>query len=322
MISKYIKNLKIKVIFFSGIVILIILVFTNLILAHENDNFKTLLTINNEEITISEFMINYDNHIESSLEKLIENRALLNILKRYEIIESTDYNDILNGLEQENKRRLKAKENNEIIYGPIQYSPKQYYEYILSNGQAELEFIIEDKFRQEINDKIQLIYEENIEDFKIEDAVECEIISINFINEDGSVNDLEKEKAKVLLEEIRMNFEENDFESCENVCKERYEFKYENKSLDENYRTELKEKALELQVGEISEVIEFNGSYHILKCLNRYSQGYEKLDVVKDQIIVDEINSIIDELIKEEKESMRIKLEEEVFDEIEEYTKN
>lgn len=322
MISKYIKNLKIKVIFFSGIVILLILVFTNLILAHENDNFKTLLTINNEEITISEFMINYDNHIESSLEKLIENRALLNILKRYEIIESTDYNDILNGLEQENKRRLKAKENNEIIYGPIQYSPKQYYEYILSNGQAELEFIIEDKFRQEINDKIQLIYEENIEDFKIEDAVECEIISINFINEDGSVNDLEKEKAKVLLEEIRMNFEENDFESRENVCKERYEFKYENKSLDENYRTELKEKALELQVGEISEVIEFNGSYHILKCLNRYSQGYEKLDVVKDQIIVDEINSIIDELIKEEKESMRIKLEEEVFDEIEEYTKN
>lgn len=322
MISKYIKNLKIKVIFFSGIVILLILVFTNLILAHENDNFKTLLTINNEEITISEFMINYDNHIESSLEKLIENRALLNILKRYEIIESTDYNDILNGLEQENKRRLKAKENNEIIYGPIQYSPKQYYEYILSNGQAELEFIIEDKFRQEINDKIQLIYEENIEDFKIEDAVECEIISINFINEDGSVNDLEKEKAKVLLEEIRMNFEENDFESRENVCKERYEFKYENKSLDENYRTELKEKALELQVGEISEVIEFNGSYHILKCLNRYSQGYEKLDVVKDQIIVDEINSIIDELIKEEKESMRIKLKEEVFDEIEEYTKN
>lgn len=325
MVSKYIKKLKIiksKVVFFIGTVIVLILVFTNLILAYENDNSKTLLTINNEDIIISEFMINYDNNIESSLEKLIENRALLNILKRYEIIESTDYNDILNGLEQENERRLEAKENNEIIYGPIQYTPKQYYEYILSNGQAELEFIIEDKFKEEINSKIQLIYEENIEDFKIEDAVECEILSISFINEDGSVNDVEKEKAKVLLEEIRMNFDESDFKLYENVYKEKYEFNYENKALDENYKAELKEKALELQVGDVSEVIEFNGSYHILKCLNRYNQGYEKLDVVRDQIIVDEIDSIINELIKEEKESMRIEINEEVLNEIGDRQKN
>ena len=319
MVGKYIEKLKMiksKVIFGGGIVLVLILLFTKLILAHEKDNFKTVLTINNNNITISEFMINYDNDIESSLEKLIENRAILNILKRYEIIESTNYNDILSDLKQENKRRLKAKENNEIIYGPIQYSPKQYYEYILSNGQAELESIIEDKFRTEINDKIQLIYEENIDDFKIEDAVECEIISISFINEDGSVNDLEKKKAKKLLEEIRMNFEENTFKSYENIYKEKYEFKYENKSLDENYKAELKEKALELQVGDISEVIEFNGSYHILKCLNRYNQGYEKLDVVRDQIIVDEINSIVNELINEEKESMRIEINEEVLNKI------
>lgn len=319
MVGKYIEKLKMikgKVIFFAGIVIVLILLFTKLILAHEKDNFKTVLTINDNNITVSEFMINYDNDIESSLEKLIENRAILNILKRYEIIESTNYKDILSDLKQENKRRLKAKENNEIIYGPIQYSPKQYYEYILSNGQAELESIIEDEYMTEINDKIQLIYEENIDDFKIEDAVECEIISISFTNEDGSVNDLEKKEAKKILEEIRMNFEENTFKSYENVYYEKYEFKYENKSLDENYKAELKEKALELQVGDVSEVIEFNGSYHILKCLNRYNQGYEKLDVVRDQIIVDEIDSIVSELINEEKESMRIEINEEVLNKI------
>ncbi len=319
MVGKYIEKLKMikgKVIFFAGIVIVLILLFTKLILAHEKDNFKTVLTINDNNITVSEFMINYDNDIESSLEKLIENRAILNILKRYEIIESTNYKDILSDLKQENKRRLKAKENNEIIYGPIQYSPKQYYEYILSNGQAELESIIEDEYMTEINYKIQLIYEENIDDFKIEDAVECEIISISFTNEDGSVNDLEKKEAKKILEEIRMNFEENTFKSYKNVYCEKYEFKYENKSLDENYKAELKEKALELQVGDVSEVIEFNGSYHILKCLNRYNQGYEKLDVVRDQIIVDEIDSIVSKLINEEKESMRIEINEEVLNKI------
>ena len=312
---KSISIIKHKILISGLIILIVILFFTTLILAQERDDLETLLTINEEKITVSEFMLNYDNDKEKAIGKLIDNRAKLNILKEYKIIENTEYKHILSELKLENKRRKEAKENNKIIYGPVQYSAKQYYEYILSNGQAELEFIIEDKFKEEINNKIKLIYEENKENFRIEDAVECEIISINFVDEEGSIHEIEKQKAKELAEKIKANIN-NDSETFKKVYKETYEFKYENKALDENYRSEIKEKALELEVGEVSEVIEFNGSYHILKCLNRYNQGYEDLDKVKDQIFVEEINKIIDELMKKEKENMRIEIREEVLDKI------
>lgn len=312
---KSISIIKHKILISGLIILIVILFFTTLILAQERDDLETLLTINEEKITVSEFMLNYDKDKEKAIGKLIDNRAKLNILKEYKIIENTEYKDILSELKLENKRRKEEKENNKIIYGPVQYSAKQYYEYILSNGQAELEFIIEDKFKEEINNKIKLIYEENKENFRIEDAVECEIISINFVDEEGSIHEIEKQKAKELAEKIKANIN-NDSETFKKVYKETYEFKYENKALDENYRSEIKEKALELEVGEVSEVIEFNGSYHILKCLNRYNQGYEDLDKVKDQIFVEEINKIIDELMKKEKENMRIEIREEVLDKI------
>ncbi len=309
-------KVKLRIITFGISVLALISLLASLIYAKENEDLRTVIEINNEEVTVREFMLNYDYDKEKSIDNLIDNKAFLNILKEYGIIESTSYKAFLSSMKNENERRLKAKENNEIIYGPVQYSEKQYYEYILSDGRAELEFIIEEEFREEINGRVQSIYEADIESYRIEDAVEGDIITINFVNEDGSVDESKKEEARKLAEEIRENNNKGISMSFENVYKEKYEFKYENKVSDENYNAELKEKALELQVGQVSEVIEFNGAYHILKCLNRYTQGYEELEVVRDQIFVKEIDLIVDELIKEEKDSMVVKINREVLDKI------
>lgn len=252
-------KVKLRIITFGISVLALISLFTSLIYAKENEDLRTVLEINNEEVTVREFMLNYDYDKEKSIDNLIDNKAFLNILKEYGIIESTSYKAFLSSMKNENKRRLKAKENNEIIYGPVQYSEKQYYEYILSDGRAELEFIIEEKFKEEINSRVQSIYEADIESYRIEDAVEGEIISINFVKEDGSVKESDREEAKKLAGQIRESIISGSYTYSENVYFNKYEFKYGNKASDENYKAELKEEALELKVGEVSEVIEFNG---------------------------------------------------------------
>lgn len=294
---------------------IIILFATTLVSGEEVD--KVLLSINNEEVKKSEFMINYNGKLKESFDILLENKALLKILMDSKLIESDSYEDILKHLNKENKNRKEAKEKGEVIYGPVEYSEKQYYEYLLSEGRAELERLVEGEHKENIEKRSKEFYEENIENFKIEDGLKCEIISISFINEDGSVSNEEKKNAKKLADDIKNNFTSEKHTSLENVCKNEMDFNYENKSIDDNYKAEIKSLAMELDINEVSTVIEFNGAYHIIRCLDRYDQGYEEFNLIKDQIYVMEIDRLISELIDKEIKDMNIEVHEEVLKSIE-----
>jgi len=67
--------------------------------------------------------------------------------KKMGIISDLSYHRFLNTLAQENQRRLIAKSNNRVIFGPVQYSEEVYYDYVFSN------VVIQLKSKLNVNDK-------------------------------------------------------------------------------------------------------------------------------------------------------------------------
>ncbi len=64
------------------------------------------------------------------------------IMVDYGVTDDISYETYYNSFVTENKRRLKALENNEIIYGPKQYSLKNYFDYVHNNRLIELKALI------------------------------------------------------------------------------------------------------------------------------------------------------------------------------------
>lgn len=82
-------------------------------------------------------------------------------LSQYRIIKKFNYSDFKHNLKQENNRRIKAVENKQVIYGPMQYSEEFYYGYLHNNMVLTLEeFMGKEVFN--FTDKMyQNFYEEN-----------------------------------------------------------------------------------------------------------------------------------------------------------------
>lgn len=159
-------------------------------------------------------------------------------------------------------------------------------------------------------------YDKNKENFKIENGVKVDIISMTFVGEDGVVNSNEKKLTLQNINKLRNDLLIGDDVDNSKIRSWEYDFKYENRSLDANSIDELKVEAINLENGEISEVIEFNGEYHILVCKEVYEQGYEDIGIVKDQIKVKLVKEELDKLIVEKINTVEVKINNKVYDSI------
>ncbi len=131
-----------------------------------------------------------------------------------------------------------------------------------------------------------VFYEENIESFKTPDSVSASHILLSFTPED---TDEDKAKKKEDLADIREqilaggNFEELAAESSDCPSKEK------GGSLGTFGRgqmvPEFEESAFGMTVGDISEIIETQFGYHIIKLTDRQNEGVQLLADVKDQLI-------------------------------------
>lgn len=321
-----------------GCLVLILILST---MVFGEDNEKVIAYINEEPICLDEFMFYFDNNKvkiyneinsngeyddvedfwsekidgQTALEKAkqltldeVSKIKLIQILaKENNLIDEIDYKSFEKALKDENKRRKKAKENNEVIYGPIEYTEKQYYQYLIENLIIGLKRKIELKEVDLSDGNVNNYYNENLDDYKLDDKVLVDVISINFLNDDEKVLDENKEQAYNNLEKIRerlllnedidkLEFEANKINIYE------LSFDYENKRLNDKYNAEFIEEIKEMKVGDISKIIEQNGSYNLLICKERAKEENINMEEVKEEIraklVDDYYNLMIDEAMK------------------------
>lgn len=98
--------------------------------------------INNYQIVPEEFSWNYkyDNErtaLEYLMEKAIQNCAYFKLIQQEgkvrSLVEKIDYPSIKSQKEEENRDRTEKKETNQVFYGVLQFTEKEFYDYFNRN---------------------------------------------------------------------------------------------------------------------------------------------------------------------------------------------
>lgn len=203
------------------------------------------------------------------------------------LVKDISYDSFLIDLKNENARRKDAVRQNKVIYGPVEYSEDNYYNYLFDNLVIKLKSKLEDTELAVSDNELKELYEAQKEtSFKIESVKVCKI-SVPF--ETGDENTLTaRTKAKTTISNIENRllhgdtFERLSREYSRNNRTEYQVFNEDSKREDSRKYSGLRNSAFSMHVGEVSNVIETSNSFIIIKCINHSTAGYRKFEDVKN----------------------------------------
>ncbi|KJU72893.1 hypothetical protein [Clostridium baratii] len=132
---------------------------------------------------------------KSTYEKILQINA-----KENDLIEKIDYKSIKKDFDKENKRRSGDKSNNKVVYGNINFTFDEYYQYINSNLAIQLrKKLIDDGLLKIRDEELKLVYENNKDMFKSENK------------ETGKLEILPFEKVKSSVIDVGLNEKFNQY---------------------------------------------------------------------------------------------------------------
>lgn len=311
---------------------------------------KIVATVNNESISVDEFQLIMNDNItsvtsyfsskynvdssekdywtssfedevplevlkEKTLEQCVDIKLSQIVAKEKGVIDDISYSEFQKRLVEENKRRKESVENNEPIYGPVEYRERDYFEYELTNIIIKSKDYIMNKEISFEGDVINKYYDEiKDEYFKIEDTIKVQQIFIQFKDED--IN-----KYKELSEEVKIKLENN--EDLNSLIEEgvievtERAFTPESASEDENKNSELRDSVYNLKLNEISDLIEVGNGYYIMKCVSINENGYKDIEEVEGLVKTYYADERYNEVIEEMKKNADININEKGYKSIE-----
>lgn len=239
--------------------------------------------------------------------KEITSARVLQILAREKGLQvETDYAAFLKNLEKENKRRKKAVESNEIIFGPVQYSEMEYYRYLLDQLRAELK---EKMAGQEL-----LVSNREAEEYYISMRDKL------FRKTDSSKVMVIKNTLEV-MQEVKDRLDNGEsFEGLARLYSK--DGQPQTQTLDESTlktdeikNPELLEESWKLSPGEVSGIFEAGRSqYAVIKCLEKKVAGYATFEEVRETVVLQLREKKFEELLSGLAESAEIEINQPVFD--------
>lgn len=265
---------------------------------------------------------------EMALEEYVRIKVEQQLARDKGIVEDISYSAFLKGLEQENKRRKKAVENNEVIYGPIEYQKNVYYEYLRSNMEIKLKELLEGKEIQFTDEDLRRFYEQSKERlYAKEGRVKVLKISVSYTDGEGKVLEEKREGAGQKLEAVRLKASQgetvedmpevkNGGQSLKVNCKEQV-FDETTAKQDAQLYSELKSRARELAPGKISQTYEENGSFYFLKGLEKEADGYKSFEEAKENVKVKYIDEKYEELIDGLVKKAKVDIDQDLYEQIE-----
>lgn len=201
--------------------------------------------------------------------------------KQRGLTDFTGYDDFLKRWQDENQRRKKAIQNNQVIYGPQSFDEPQYYDFFMSDVFAKLKkgLFKEQPITQEA---ISSYYTDNMHLFRNDSRLQTNMFSVSF------GKDRTKEDALAIAEAIKQRLIGKErpeevakaFENSKVDYRERL-FNEQTERHDTFNGTQLWNQVQLLKQGEISEPIEENGSFNIFICVKREEGTYQPFEKAK-----------------------------------------
>lgn len=229
------------------------------------------------------------------------------LAKEKGVLSDISYRTFLKDFEKENNRREKAYKNKEIIYGPIKFKESDYFNYSLSKAVISL--------KEKLKEKEIIIDDRRLEEYyklhcdsKYSNGKEIQIglISLSYLDSFGNedLNRMEELKKKIFEAKSLLDKGDN-FESIStklNLDGKVNELKFTDETARINDRNIIYQNASKMREGEVSGVIEGNGSFNIIKCISQKSEVKRSFLEEKSKVEIDYIedmyNNLINELVK------------------------
>lgn len=238
------------------------------------------------------------------------------LMKENGIVSDISYEGFLKSLKEENQKRQEAVKKDQVIYGPEQYGPNEYFDYQLSNNVYKLK---EKLFSDAVNEEeLRKQYEaDKDKQYSMPDFMKFEKITIPF----GS-DAVEKEKAEQMIMKAKRMLDSGT--AFENVAEQfNRDGKVEEHILDETtarndhyLHPELKAVAGSMEAGQISGLIETKDEFIIVKCTDKVSNRYQSYVDVKDKVRISYMDEKYEEVIDKQVGEAHVRINQEVYDSI------
>jgi len=244
------------------------------------------------------------------------------LAKEKGIIEDTSYSGFLNKLKSENTKRKEVVKNNGILYGPIQYSEDNYFSYVHSNMVIRLKEKLEEDELSINNQELKNFYDSiKRERYSKQDYIKIYKIYLPFDVENvGKISDKQEKKKRIEEAKLRLDKEEP-FEVVAKACNKdgavlKQIFDDSTARADSRINAELKAQAVNLDIGQISEIFEAKNAFYIIKCEDRKHMGFKSFEEVKDIVKKDYVNRQYEKLIDELVSKANIEINQKVYEKV------
>ncbi len=228
------------------------------------------------------------------------------LAKEMGLIDDISYQTFVDSFYAENERRLEAIDNDEIIYGPKQYTLSVYSDYVHSNLVAELMNALEKDELSLTEDDMKSYYEAHLDLFKIEDYIKVDILTVKALQgmeEEAEDKRLAIDKKLENGESFYMIVDEYHNDAIIDVSVEERLFDDSIGNTRETKAITLYMEADKLAIGTTSESIKINDEWHYVRVLTKEEMGYYTYDHVKEYIrsflLKNKYDTLINALLEE-----------------------
>lgn len=214
-----------------------------------------------------------------------------------------------------------------VIYGPINYCERDYFNYLHSNLLIKLKDNLgENEFKISEDDMKKLYDLTKDKNYKNPDDIKISYVKVSGVDEKGNLKNDKKAVAKFKSDELKAKI--NAGESFENIIKTQSvqgnvkievgdkEFNSSNRRSEGENASNLLNVAEVLKLGQISAVVEEGDSFYILKCTERKGMGYRTYDEVKGSVKSNYVDEKFEEMIGKLVKDAKIEIVKDVFQKI------
>lgn len=255
---------------------------------------------------------------KNALNKCIEILVQQKLAQNKGVIEDMDYSAFLKDLKRENNRRKKAVANGEIIYGPVRYSEKDYFDYTFTNMVIKLKEQLQSNEFSLPEDEIKNIYYQKKSSFNFINKKVLKVYASYTTGNKSSSTSEEKQQVEKTMKGIRLELlSGTDIAEIKANGKpfESKEILLDNKFTKQQYidTARSREAASNLKDGEISALYEEDDAWCVLKVLSSSKAEFPELEeletAIKAEAVDEKYKRLIDDLIR----SANVRLNEKVY---------
>lgn len=216
------------------------------------------------------------------------------------ILKDISYQGFLQELKNENIRREEAIKNKQVVYGPSQYSEDAYFDYLLFNAKLSIKKDMQERISE---GELKQFYDAKKDELYLsQGSIKVSKINVSFLNNNAVDDALKKSMFEKMIEIKSRLLNGEDFKKITLEYMKTLEDSELQINMNEN-RKNLKspvvQAALKLRPQEISDIIEENGSFYILKCIDRQDKGsiHDPFSEIKNQVLSDYLENLYTDII-------------------------